>query len=86
MLLRGSTVDFLQLHDIKQRELREGIFGFTVRVPYESKLESQIRVTMCDNAWMNERSAVLVNMTLPEHLLLSTVQFDTVILHEEEPT
>ena len=40
---------------------------------------------MCDSAWMNERSAVLVNMTLPppEYLLLSTVQFEIVIVYEE---
>ena len=86
MIISPSNIGRLLLHDNKQRELREGIFGFTVKVPYESKLESQIRVTICDNAWMNEHSAVLVKITLPEYLLLSTVQFDTVILNEEEPT
>ena len=63
--LSASIIGHLQLNDIKQREILEGTFGFAVRVPYESKKESQYRVAMCDNALMNELSIDLLTVTLP---------------------
>ena len=89
MILNRSMIGFLILHETKQRELLEGTF--TVRVPYESKQESQLCVAMCDNALMNVLLIVLLIVTLPEYLVLvnmssSIVQFDIVIVLEEYAT
>ena len=65
MIISGSIVEHLQIHEIKLRDFFEGILGLAVRVPYESKKESQFRVEMCDNALINELSIVLLSVTLP---------------------
>jgi hypothetical protein len=63
--MNRSFIWYLLSYDIKQGEVLEGIFGLTLRVPYESKYESQRCVDMCDNALMNVFVIVLITVTLP---------------------